>query len=276
MKILSHRLFAIFPIATALAFAQGTPVVPLPENGTVLTSDLRGETSLVLDVAFGVRAVQPSRVTVPIGETLRVTAPDMGSGINYIWTKNGTAIAGASGRTFTLDRVATADAGTYACLFSTPTTLPQSSQSLVLGVGPTDRLLNLSTRGNVGPGATQPLVSGFVVAANGAGKKLIIRAIGPSLTQFGVTNPLRVPILKIYDAQGRPYENGYVYPAIVGGPTYESDLADSLARAGAFPLPAGTQDAVAMKPFLPGSYTAEVTSGDNTSGSVLLEIYEVP
>jgi hypothetical protein len=31
-----------------------------------------------------------------------------------------------------------------------------------------------------------------------------------------------------------------------------------------------------MKPFLPGSYTAEVTSGDNTSGLVLLEIYEVP
>jgi hypothetical protein len=31
-----------------------------------------------------------------------------------------------------------------------------------------------------------------------------------------------------------------------------------------------------MQPFVPGSYTAQVTSGDATAGSVLLEIYEVP
>jgi hypothetical protein len=31
-----------------------------------------------------------------------------------------------------------------------------------------------------------------------------------------------------------------------------------------------------MMPFVPGSYTAQVTSGDGTAGAVLLEIYEVP
>jgi hypothetical protein len=29
-------------------------------------------------------------------------------------------------------------------------------------------------------------------------------------------------------------------------------------------------------PFVPGNYTAQVTSADGTSGAVLLEIYEVP
>jgi hypothetical protein len=33
---------------------------------------------------------------------------------------------------------------------------------------------------------------------------------------------------------------------------------------------------VVMMPFIPGSYTAQVTSGDGIAGAVLLEIYEVP
>jgi hypothetical protein len=200
----------------------------------------------------------------------------MGPGVNYIWTKNGRAVPDTSGNVLVLNFVVSSDAGTYACLFSTPTTLPQSSQSLVLGVGPTDRLLNLSTRSNIGGGADQGLVSGFAVEAGTQPKKLILRAIGPSLAMFGVTSPVRAPVLRIFDSKGQPYTNGYVYPAVVGGPTYESDLAESLARTGAFPIPAGTRDAVLMMPFLPGSYTAQVTSGDGTAGTVLLEIYEVP
>ena len=266
----SRSQFALLPFTVAFALAQTALAQPQPTTAT------RGETSLRLDVGFGIRAVLPSRVTVPTGETLRVTAPDMGSGVTYIWTKNGRALPGISENVLVINQVVPEDAGTYQCLFSTPTTLPQPSQTLLLGVGPTDRLLNISTRGNVGGGADQGLVSGFVVNANGAGKKLILRAVGPSLSLFGVTNPLRAPALKIFDVNGRPYENGYVYPAVVGGPTYESDLAESLTRAGAFPLPSGTRDIVTMMPFVPGNYTAQVTSADGTSGAVLLEIYEVP
>lgn len=247
-----------------------------PPRGTVALTAAAGETSVTLDVGFGIRAVPPSRLTVPVGEVLRITAPDMGTGVTYIWTKNGRALAGTSGPVLTLGPVLSDDAATYACLFSTPTTLPAPSQSLVLGVGPTSRLLNLSTRTVVGPAADQSLVSGFVVAAGASPKKLILRAIGPSLASFGVANPLRAPVLRLFDSAGRPYENGYAYPAVVGGLTYESDLAASLAQTGAFPLPAGTRDAVLMMPFPAGSYTAQVTSGDGTAGTVLLEIYEVP
>lgn len=294
MKI-SRALFVTFSLSGSLAFAQfsgtnlvspaaptvGVVTIPPPPTPVMPTSSFvadlpaaSGETSLTLDVGFGIRAVLPSRVTVPNGERLRITAPDMGSGFTYIWTKNGRAIAGTSGRVLVLENVASSDAGTYACLFSTPTTLPGSSQLLVLGVGPTDRLLNISTRGNVTP--SQGLISGFVVATGAQPKKLILRAIGPSLSLFGVTNPLRQPVLKIFDGSGKAYEAGYAYPAVVGGPTYETDLADSLGRTGAFPVPAGAGDAVLMMPFQPGAYTAHVTSGDGSSGTVLLEIYEVP
>lgn len=267
---LSRSLFVILPFTAALALCQ-TASGQAPSN-----TPARGETFLRLDVGFGIRALPPSRVTVPVGDTLRIAAPDLGPGITYIWTKNGRAVPGASENVLTIDHVVSSDAAVYQCLFSTPTTLPQSSQMLVLGVGPTDRLMNISTRGMVGAGGDEGLVSGFVVNANSAGKKLIVRAVGPSLALFGVPNPLRAPSLKIFDANGQVYENGFVYPAVIGGPTYESDLADSLARAGAFPLPEGTRDVVVMMPFVAGSYTAQVTSSDGTSGAVLLEIYEVP
>ncbi|HEY1107206.1 MAG TPA: hypothetical protein VGE76_01195, partial [Opitutaceae bacterium] len=176
----------------------------------------------------------------------------------------------------TIDHVVSDDAGTYACSFSTLTTRPRPSQTLILGVGPTDRLLNLSTRGVVGAAPDAGLTTGFAVAAGAGGKKLILRAIGPSLAAFGVANPLSRPVLRIYDSSGKLYENSYGYLAVVGGLTYETDLADSLLKAGAFPLPSGTLDVTEMKPFLPGTYTATVTSGDGTPGTVLLEIYEVP
>ena len=266
----SRSLFVIALLFSALALAPAALAQTPPSQAS------RGETTLRLDVAFGIRAVLPSRVTVPAGESLRVIAPDMGEGFNYIWTKNGRAIPDTTGNVLVINHVVSSDAGTYACLFSTPLMLPQPSQTLILGVGPTDRLLNVSTRGNVGTGADQGLVSGFVVSASAQGKKLIVRAIGPSLGLFGVSNPLRAPVLRIFDASGEPYHNGFVYPAVVGGPTYESDLADSLARAGAVPLPSGAGDATMMLPFVPGTYTAQVTSGDGTAGAVLLEIYEVP
>lgn len=263
------------PPVTAVAPATTTPpAIFAPSPNVEAMQSISGETTITLDVGFGIRAVAPSRVTVPTGEKLRIVGPLQNGQGNYIWTKNGRAIPGATDNVLIIDHVLSGDAGTYACQFSTPTTLPLPSQALILGVGPTDRLLNLSTRATIGGSDT--LTNGFVVAAGAQSKKLIIRAVGPSLSIFGVTNPLRAPILRIFDGNGQPYNNGYAYPAVVGGPTYESDLADSLARAGAFPLPAGTRDAVLMMPFNSGTYTAQVTSGDGTGGAVLLEIYEVP
>lgn len=255
-------------LATALALGAASP-----SRAQVTPA---GETTIALDIGFGIRAVPPARVTVPAGEQLHLVAPDRGPEFTYIWTKNGRALAGRTGRVFTVASVSAEDAGTYACLFSTPTTLPAPSQSLVLGVGPTDRLLNLSTRLTLAAGADQSAMAGFVVAAGSQSKRIILRAVGPSLSLFGVANPLRQPVLRIYDGAGRPYENGYAYPAVVGGLTYESDLAASLARTGAFALPAGSRDVVLMMPFVSGNYTAQVSSADGTAGTVLLEIYEVP
>jgi hypothetical protein len=241
----------------------------------VVSANPRGETSLTLDAGFGVRYVAPSRVTVPSGERLTVGAPAM-EGMHYIWVKNGVALPQATSNVLTLDHVTTADAGTYALLYSTPTTLPRSSQLLLLGVGPNTRLTNISMRGALRDGPGQSFVAGFAVSAGAEHKKVLIRAIGPSLALFDVDRPLAKPVLRIYDSQNRPYTNGFVYPAVVGGGNYESDLADALSRTGAFPTLPGSADVVLLMPFPSGTFTAQVSSADAIGGEVLIEIYEVP
>ncbi|MBL9200882.1 MAG: hypothetical protein JNL39_10270 [Opitutaceae bacterium] len=248
-------------VALAPAFAQPSPPA--------------GETALTLGVSNGIRALPPSRVTVPVGETLRVTGPALGESVQ--WLRNGRALPGATTNPLVIPFVTSADAGTYAMTIVNPLALPVPSQSLILGVGPTDRLVNLSLRGEIAAGAGRSFVAGFVVQGGaGAGKKMIVRAVGPSLALFGVTGALARPVLRIFDGRGQPYENGYAYPPVVGGLTYEADLADSLARSGAFPTQPGAADAVLLMPFVAGSYTAQITSADGTAGTVLVEVYEVP
>lgn len=252
------------------------PISTIRPAGNALQAAAVGETAITLDVSNGIRAVPPSRLTVPAGETLLITGPNFG-GRPVQWMKDGRAITGATGPLLALQNVRATDAGIYQLVPVESTSSSVPSQFLILGVGPTDRLVNLSIRGTLAAGAGQNFTTGFVVNGGASQtKKLIIRAIGPTLASFGVANPLRAPVLRIYDSAGNVYSNGYAYLPVVGALTYEADLAGSLSSTGAFPVAAGTLDAVVMMPFLPGAYTAQVTSGDNTAGSVLVEIYEVP
>jgi hypothetical protein len=269
--------------AAAVAVTSILPAAPLilpastlRPTGSTLQAPAIGETAITLDITTGIRAVPPSRLTVPAGETLLITGPNFG-GRAVQWMKDGRPLPGATGPLLALQNVRATDAGIYQLVPAETSSSSAPSQFLVLGVGPTDRLVNLSIRGTLAAGPGQNFTAGFVVNGGASQtKKLILRAIGPTLASFGVAGPLRAPVLRIYDSSGNIYSNGYAYLPVVGGLTYEADLAGSLASTGAFPVAAGTLDAVVMMPFLPGAYTAQVTSGDNTAGTVLLEIYEVP
>jgi hypothetical protein len=267
------------PGSTSAAAAAAAASVTSPTNG-LPTAIVKaaivapGETTVTLDINFGIRFVPAARVAVPAGELLRVSAPNLGP---LQWLKDGKPITGATNATLVIDSVQSSDAGVYSAVYTDPAMAGRGSQAMFLSVGPGERLLNLSTRAQLAAGPGQSVLAGFVVAGgSGSGKRIILRAVGPTLSTFGITNPLKLPALRVLDARGKPYENGYVYPAVVGGPTYETDLAACLARCGAFPIPAGTADVTLMMPFVPGNYVVEVTSRDETAGTVLLEIYEVP
>lgn len=142
---------------------------------------------------------------------------------------------------------------------------PVAEITVSLVNAPPARLLNLSSRGTAGAGDATKIV-GFVVSA-GEDKPVLIRAVGPSLTNFGVTSALADPSLVIFDADGNEMGANDNWVA--------AEVADASSSAGAFALEEGSADAAIMMSLPAGAYTAQVQATDGTSGVVLVEIYEL-
>jgi hypothetical protein len=133
------------------------------------------------------------------------------------------------------------------------------------------RLINISSRGDVGTGENI-LIGGFIVTGN-APKKMLIRAIGPGLTAFGVAGALADPRLGIFNSATRIAENDNWSAASAEAAATAQAARDT----GAFALANGSKDAALILTLAPGAYTAQVSGADGTStGVALIEVYEVP
>ncbi len=131
----------------------------------------------------------------------------------------------------------------------------------------TERLINVATRGVTGPGA-RVLTAGFVVSG-AAPKDVLVRAIGPGLTQFGVAGTLGNPRLRLFRGSTPMIDND---DWSLGG--FASQIAEASARLGAFTLAPGSLDAAIIARLEPGSYTAQVTVEGTASGVALVEVYD--
>jgi len=130
------------------------------------------------------------------------------------------------------------------------------------------RLINVSARARVGVG-DNALFAGFVIGGTSS-KNVLVRAIGPSLAQFGITG-LADPFLEIFAAGST---TARVTNDNWAGATA---LVNAFAAVGAFPLPlAASRDAALVTSLPPGAYSARVSGVGNTTGEALLEIYEAP
>lgn len=125
-------------------------------------------------------------------------------------------------------------------------------------------LTNLSVLAPVAE--NRPGTIGFTLAG-AAGNTVLVRAVGPGLTAFGVADALPDPRLEIHDADGlRIAENDDFSPL----------SAVYFARAGAFELQAGGRDAALVLRLPAGRYTATVTGRLSEVGRALLEVYALP
>ncbi len=128
------------------------------------------------------------------------------------------------------------------------------------------RLSNLSSRALV-PAYGEGIIAGFVLAGT-TRQTVLLRAVGPGLAQFGITNGAADPRLELFRGDTRIVMNGDW-----GG---ERQIAALSTAVGAFALPAASsKDAALLLTLAPGAYTA-VVRGGQTAGQVLLEVYEVP
>jgi hypothetical protein len=110
-----------------------------------------------------------------------------------------------------------------------------------------------------------------VVEGNGP-CKVLIRAVGPGLSTFGVSGVLADPLLNLFTAQGKRVLGNDNWGTADGYPL----LAENTRKVGAFALADGSKDAVLMTQLEPGAYTVHVTGVKNTTGIALLEVYMLP
>jgi hypothetical protein len=137
--------------------------------------------------------------------------------------------------------------------------------------GSTDNpsLVNASTRAFVGTG-DQVLIPGFVISGTGS-VKLLVRAVGPTLANFGVTGTLTDPQITLYRGSTVVAANDNWSSA-----ANSAEIASAAAQSGAFALASGSRDAALLATLEVGSYTAVVSGVGNASGTALVEIYVVP
>jgi hypothetical protein len=132
------------------------------------------------------------------------------------------------------------------------------------------RLINVSTRGDVGTG-TSVLIGGFNIDGT-APKRLLIRGIGPTLTSMSVSGALAAAHLQLMDTSGNLIRENYSW-----GTGNDAGLVSAAATAtGAFPLKGGSDDASILIVLPPGTYTAILSGASGATGVGMVEVYEVP
>ena len=133
----------------------------------------------------------------------------------------------------------------------------------IYGPGLNSLLGNVSGRSFVGTG-DNVLISGFII---GEVEKatVVVRALGPSLASFGVSQPLSDPTLTIYDANGS---------AIAANDNWQSDPNNLVLQKNGLTPPNPSESALVL--HLPaGSYTAIVRGANGAAGNALVEVYHL-
>jgi hypothetical protein len=126
------------------------------------------------------------------------------------------------------------------------------------------QLANVSARANAMTG-DNVLIDGLIIGGSTT-KNVVFRAIGPSLTAYGVTGELRDPMLDLYNGNGVAVAHNDNWQS---APNRAAIQASGLA-------PTDNRESAIMVSLAPGNYTAILRGVNNTTGIALAEAYRLP
>lgn len=107
------------------------------------------------------------------------------------------------------------------------------------------------------------MIGGFIIYGD-LPKKIILRAIGPSLASFGIVDAMPNPELRLYDSTG----------SIVGyNDDWRSDQRQIIEATGL--APSDDREAAIVVTLPPGAYTASVSDANDNSGVALFDLYDL-
>lgn len=217
---------------------------------------------------------QPLQHTVYSGSSVVFAAEVAGADLSYQWKKDGVAINGATSSKLLLTQAQASAAGNYTVVVSNAAgSVTSAAAPLTInpeGAGTLPRGVNLSVRTTAGTGDSTLIVGAVVGGAGTTGPKpLLIRAVGPTLSSYGVMGALADPNLEfILQGAATPLATNDNW----GGDGQVSSIAQAV---GAFPLvsPASRDAALYLTPS-GGVFTVKVSGVGGTTGVALAEIYD--
>lgn len=126
----------------------------------------------------------------------------------------------------------------------------------------TGKEVDISTRLRVETG--QHLgIAGFIVSGSTA-KKVVVRVLGPTLGQLGVSNALQDPAINLFDASNK---------LIASNDNWKSTQQTEIQASGY--APADDREPAIVQTLAPGTYSAVVHGVNATSGTALLEVHDL-
>jgi hypothetical protein len=123
------------------------------------------------------------------------------------------------------------------------------------------RLANISTRALVGSG-NNVTIGGFIMAPNGG--RVLIRGLGPSLSAFGITNPLPDPVVELYNANGDMLASNDNWKSAEAAAIQDTTIP-----------PTNDLEAALVATLPQGSYTAILRGKNGATGVGIVEIYSL-
>lgn len=136
-----------------------------------------------------------------------------------------------------------------------------------------DRLVNLSALSRAGDGEDS-LIVGFVIEGN-ASKTMLIRGIGPTLEDYGVSTALADVAIDVRNAAGELIARNEDWATPLDGGATATVIATQTAAVGAFALATDAADAAVLVELAPGAYTVQLQPRSEDGRDGLIEIYEV-
>jgi hypothetical protein len=137
-------------------------------------------------------------------------------------------------------------------------------ESYDLNQAETSKLANISSRGFVSTD-DNVIIGGFIVRPGGGTEtKVVLRAIGPSLSKLGVSGALQNPTLELHDGNGATIASNDDWKEIQQSAIESSGL-----------QPTDDRESALIASLVPGAYTAVVRGKGNTTGVGLVELYNL-
>lgn len=145
-----------------------------------------------------------------------------------------------------------------------PTPSPSPSPSPSPTPTPAAKSLNISTRAPVGLG-DDVLVGGFIVTGESP-KKVLLRALGPSLSGLGLSGFLDDPVLELHGPDGS---------IIASDDNWRENGAQALLIQASGLAPSNNLESALVATLAPAGYTAIVKGKDGATGLALVEVYDL-